>query len=224
VSQEFSILRGTAVPPAFIRSLAKAESNSIGFLADEALDWYAHNGVVIGGLVNDDPTCFALGKAGSSTYPDTLSLYMTAVRTDARRFHHASRLIDQLRHLAVARSLEKIQLWCRGDLEAHELWAHVGMTPVAVRSGGTGRNVPHVCWILPLNGQPVTADHLSTRRRGRAGPPQPIVREATTADVLDVIRRAPADLLSLTLPAAARPSLPPQQLSLFDTADNAFAR
>lgn len=215
---------GTHVQPAFVRSLAKSESNALGFLPDEALDWYAHRGMLIGGEVNGDPTCFALGKLGSPTYPTAVSLFMTAVRHDARRLHHAAWMIDVIRKAAQARSLARLQLWCRADVHAAELWSWCGMRPVAARRGGVGRDVPHICWMLSLDGSPVTADLLSTRRRGRGGPPIPFADDVDTAEVLRYCRTSPADVLHLTTGIARRPTPPAFQPTLFPlTADASLA-
>lgn len=198
MNERIRLVSGTHVPAGFVRGLAKTESNALGFLSDEALDWYAHNAMLVGGLVNGDPTCFALGKLGSPTYPDAACLFMAAVRHDARRHKHAAWLVDLLRRTARERGLKRIQLWCRGDLASNELWAWCGMTPIAIREGGTGRKVPHVCWVDSLDGCPVTADVLDGRRRGRAGVPHAIAATCSTADVLDVIRTDPARLTALT--------------------------
>lgn len=212
-----TLVSGLHVPQPFIRALAKSESNSLGFLADEAMEWYAHNGMVVGGVVNGDPTCFALGKLGTSTYPDAACLYMEAVRNDARRFRHASWLLGVVERAARARSLTRIQLWCRADLAANELWHFAGMTPIAVREGGTGRKFPHVCWVKQLDGGPATADVLSRRRRGRAGVPIPLTSDVTADEVLAMCRTSPSTLATL----ATRPTRPTivvaRQLPLFDT-------
>lgn len=207
---------GTHVQPAFVRSLAKSESNALGFLPDEALDWYAHRGMLIGGEVNGDPTCFALGKLGSPTYPDAVSLFMTAVRQDARRLHHAAWMLDVIKKAAYGRGLKRIQLWCRADVGASELWAWCGMQPVAARKGGSGRDIPHVCWMLPLDGGHVHAGLLSTRRRGRAGQPIPFAADVTADEVLRHCRVSPADLLRLTIGTDSRPTPAQLQPTLFD--------
>jgi hypothetical protein len=200
--------------------LAKSESNALGFLADEALEWYAHNAMVVGGLVNNDPTCFALGKLGTSTYPDAACLYMEAVRNDARRFRHASWLLGVVERAARARSLNRIQLWCRADLPANELWHHAGMIPIAVRNGGKGRDVGHICWVRPMSETPPTADVLSQRRRGRAGRPIALAAGVTADDVIAMCRSSPSALVQLAT-ADVRPTIVvPRQLALFDaTAD-----
>lgn len=211
---------GTHVPAAFVRSLAKSESNALGFLPDEALDWYAHRGMLIGGEVNGDPTCFALGKLGSPTYPDAVSIFMTAVRDDARRLHHAAWLVDVVRRAAHGRGLRRIQVWCRANIAATELWNWCGFVPVAARKGGSGRDIPHVCWMLSLDGSAVTADALSTRRRGRSGAPLPFAPDVTADEVLRHCRVSPADLLRLTTGVDSRPTPAAFQPTLFPlTAD-----
>ena len=160
------LIRGTHVPPAFVRSLAKSESNALGFLPDEALDWYTHHAMVIGGQVNGDPTCFALGKLGSPTYPDAACLYMTAVRNDARRLEHARWLIERISESAIPRGLSRIQLWCRADLSANEVFHRCGFEIAGARPGGTGRGIAHVCWMRDLSGVGTGFHLLSGRRRG----------------------------------------------------------
>ncbi len=210
-----TLTTGTKTPTAFIRSLVKSESNSLGFLSDEALDWYAHEGMVLGGAVNGDPTCFALGKLGSPTYPDACSLYMTAVRHDARQLQHARWLIGRICGLAIPRGLSRIQLWCRADLQANEVFSRVGFDFVGARPGGSGRKIPHICWMLDLSGGGVGFHQLSTRRRGRAGTPIAFAPDVTLADVMHVCRTDPANLLYLTAGTRATADEHSGQLSLW---------
>lgn len=209
---------GTHVPSGFIRGLARQESNALGFLSDEAIDWYTHKGMVIGGTVNNDPTCFALGKLGTATYADAACVYMTAVRNDARRLQHASWLLRRIEAAGRERSLGRVQLWCRAGLEANELWYALGMQPLALRAGGTGRGLPQICWVKQFDGRRVTADVLSQRRRGRAGRPLAIATAVTAAEVIDASRNAPEEMMRLTADASRLTIARIPQMNLFPEA------
>jgi GNAT superfamily N-acetyltransferase len=139
----------------FARHMQRTNTDSIGFLTDEALREYGNRGNIIPAIENDQLVSFCLffdGPAGKRPRndPNDLRIFQMCTDYDARRLKHATRLLNKVIDFGHANGYHRIRLWCAQDLAANDFWSTCGFTKVGERLGGNRRNRYHNLWHLPI--------------------------------------------------------------------------
>lgn len=134
----------------FVTSLMKTESDALGFLPYEALEWYASESLIWESRENDDPIGYLVARHLDHDRRTT-SIIQACVRLDARRRTFALRLVDHVAKLARGAGRSVLQCWCRDDLAAVDFWRAAGFTEVDRKLGGKARKRVMICFRRPLD-------------------------------------------------------------------------
>lgn len=132
----------------FIRSSAKSETNTIGFLPWCAVERYIERGTVAAAITNDDVVAWVVWGSHAAAH----RVYQIFTRRDARRFDFGRDLmvyIDTKIH-----DTKEITCWCADDLESNFFWSALGFKESGHREGGRWRNRHHTRWSLERSNGP----------------------------------------------------------------------
>ena len=121
-----------------IEALRRSESSALGFIPKSLFESIVNKTLLYGRsrwkyttvlacYDNDDLTGYAL--AGLYQRTRMLNVFQIVVRSDARRWFRALRLIDTLTAEAVCRGLQHAKARVAADLEANLFWRAIGWTP-----------------------------------------------------------------------------------------------
>jgi len=169
----------------FVIDLTKKNSNALGFIPQEAVEWYIQNHLVNLVDENGDAAGFILAKHAQPDAPGITSIHQACICYDARRRQAGLALVNRVKAIGAAHGNGVMQLWCRGELDANEFWQAAGFEAVGLRAGGSRRNIPHILWRHALmRGANLTAPP-SSRRRTRAGIPVMRPAEISTRDIVN---------------------------------------
>lgn len=151
----------------FARHMQRSNTDSIGFLTNEALTVYADRGNILPAIENNQLVSFCLffdGPAGKRPRNDPFDLRIFQMCTDfdARRLQHATRLLNQVIDFGQANGYDRIRLWCAQDLDANDFWSTCGFNKVGERLGGNRRSRVHNLWHLPIVDLPRTSKAIDS--------------------------------------------------------------
>lgn len=172
----------------FVLDLTKKNSNALGFIPREAVEWYIANHLVNLVDENGDAAGFILAKHRQPDAPGMTSIHQACICYDARRRSAGLALVNRVKAIGAAQCNGLMQLWCRGELDANEFWKAAGFEAVGLRAGGARRGIPHILWRHALMRGANLAAPPSTRRRTRAGIPVMKPAEITTAEIIAAAR------------------------------------
>lgn len=145
-------------PPslAYVQHLQDTNKHAVGFLPTLALQQYADRNQLWLATENDDPCGYLLFGSNRRPRlrraPDTMRVIQACLQYDARRVHHATRLVRKLIQHSTTNRYTQISLWCASDLEANQFWSSLGFTHSGTRLPHRARKAPrlHNRWILDL--------------------------------------------------------------------------
>ncbi len=133
-----------------VDELMKRNSRTLGFLPMEALRDFFKRGGVLGAKTSEGQL---IGYLLYAAYPDYYRIAQLCVSGDFRKQGIAKRLVDALK--ATTTTQKRIQLNCRNDFPAHEMWPELGFVPLDERPGrsAAGRLLTHWCLTLAPDDQ-----------------------------------------------------------------------
>jgi N-acetylglutamate synthase-like GNAT family acetyltransferase len=172
----------------FILDLAKKHTNQIGFIPRQATETYLAWRQIAIAMENDQPAGYLLHKHNVGDLPGVTAIHQAAICYDLRRRHLGMELVAHVRMRAALAGNAMLQLWCRGDIEANEFWRAAGFEAMGLRDGGTGRDIPHILWRIPVATHARLDAPISQRRRGRAGVPFNRTPGCNTHDIIEAAR------------------------------------
>lgn len=110
-------------------------------------------------MENGEPCGFLLRGAARPV----CKIYQTAICFDARRIHHATAIVDELKRWAIANGVERIRLHCASELAANHFWRAQGFDNAGTyrRRRKNGRAL--IRWELPLPAEAARLDAASKR-------------------------------------------------------------
>ena len=155
----------------YIKDLSRKFTNEIGFLTDQARNWYVENGLVSMACENGDQAGYVLWKPNIEKVEGCAAIFQAAVQMDAQRRSHGLSILRHASAKMARAGCNMVQAWCRSELESNGFWQTAGFTPIAVRSGGSQRSTPHILWRKAVGIHAEIWRPPSMRRRGRAGLP-----------------------------------------------------
>jgi ribosomal protein S18 acetylase RimI-like enzyme len=146
----------------FVLSLARRETETIGFLPGAAVREYQARGGILVARENGEPCGFLVwrlshGRRRTHAALPTgrhLKVIQACVHYDVRRIGHGFALVARLERIARRRSAEFVSLFCADDLMANAFWKSCGFLWRGCRPGGDRRGRSHNLWILPLSSIP----------------------------------------------------------------------
>jgi N-acetylglutamate synthase-like GNAT family acetyltransferase len=192
------IRRATEDDDRYIISLAKRNTDALGFLPRPALDYYTLQGGVLIGEENADEAGFVVRRKVLSIDTRCSAILQACVQLDARRRALGLALVAQAAADAAAEGRSILQCWCAADLEANDFWRAAGFKAITTRPGGRARSRTHVLWRLPLHPDVTPADLSALVRDPRRGPAGLWLQAAATPQ--------PTPTQLLLWPPAAPPS------------------
>ena len=128
-----------------VDDLMKRYSKTLGFLPLEALrDFFKKEGV-LGAKTSDG---HLIGYILYAAYPDYYRITQLCVLENFRRQGIAKRLVESLKETITTQ--KRIQLRCRSDFPAHEMWPELGFVPLDESPGRSAAGRPLTHWCLTL--------------------------------------------------------------------------
>lgn len=146
---------------AAVESMAKMESNRVGFIPRGALRAYVVEGWCrVARLPTGDVVGYSLGRPSLRYARWCRPVTQLVTLPEYRRRGVARALVGATAVLAVADGRHCLQAWSRADLAANHLWDALGFTMIAERTPESARRRPSLLWRLPLTATavPVIAD------------------------------------------------------------------
>ena len=133
-----------------VDELMKRYSKTLGFLPLEALRDYFKKEGVLGAKTSDGQLS---GYLLYAAYPDYFRITQLCVLEDFRKQGIAKRLVEALK--ATTTTQKRIQLRCRRDFPAHEMWPELGFVPLDEKPGrsAAGHLLTHWCLTLATDDQ-----------------------------------------------------------------------
>ena len=133
-----------------VDELMKRYSRTLGFLPLEALRDYFKKEGVLGAKTSDGQLS---GYLLYAAYPDYFRITQLCVLEDFRQQGIAKRLVEALKETTTTQ--KRIQLRCRRDFPAHEMWPELGFVPLDEKPGrsAAGHLLTHWCLTLALDDQ-----------------------------------------------------------------------
>lgn len=130
----------------FVRSLAREFSNEVGFIPQQALDWYIDAGGVNLVLENGEPAGYLLGRDQLRWNIAIRPIFQAAIHFDAQRRHHGLALVNAREDAAREAGQVALQACCREGLEANEFWRLAGFEEICRLDPSNSRGKNVVCW------------------------------------------------------------------------------
>ena len=149
-----------------VDELMKHYSRTLGFLPLEALRDYFKKEGVLGAKTSDSQL---IGYLLYAAYPDYHRITQLCVLENFREQGIAKRLVEALK--ATTTTQKRIQLRCRRDFPAHEMWPELGFVPLDEKPGRSAAGHLLTHWYLTL----APDDQLS------------LFQAKTSAESLDVV-------------------------------------
>ena len=130
--------------------LMKRYNKTLGFLPMEALREHLQKEGVWGAKTSDGRL---IGYLLYAAYPDYYRVVQLCVSEDFRNQGIAKRLVDTLKETVTSQKI--IQLNCRRDFPAHQMWPELGFVPLDEKPGrsAAGHLLTHWCLTLAPNNQ-----------------------------------------------------------------------
>jgi hypothetical protein len=141
----------------YICDLQDKHKNAVGFLTPGAINEYFNRRQIIVARENGDPSGYLLFGSNRRrtlvSQPDCMKIIVACIQYDARRVHHATRLVNWLVNHSLYRQLDRVSLWCASDLDANRFWKALGFTHVGNRTRvlARGKSRMHCQWTLQLS-------------------------------------------------------------------------
>lgn len=116
----------TTYDKAFVDDLAIQFSNALGFIPNQALDWYLSAGCVRLGLENGEPAGYILSREYLRWNRAMRPITQAAVCMDAQRRHLGLAILSDLEDHARSAGQIATQACCREGLESNAFWEAAG--------------------------------------------------------------------------------------------------
>jgi ribosomal protein S18 acetylase RimI-like enzyme len=166
----------------FVLSLAKRETETIGFLPGAAVREYQQAGGILVAEENGEPCGFLVwrlshGRRRTHAALPTgrhVKIIQAAIHYDVRRLHHGFALVARLERIARRRCAEFVGLFCADDLPANSFWRACNFEWRGTRPGGDRRGRSHNLWIRPSRRSPTRSRHRRPSSREEAPDPSPV--------------------------------------------------
>ena len=142
----------TAIPAdfPFVSALQADNSNQLGFLPHTAIAEYIQAGHILIATINGTRVGYLAGRHELRWQPLLRPITQIAVIPGAQRLGIATALIAHHTHKAIVNKQLGLQAICRATLPANHLFAACGFIHITYLTPPTARNVPLICWRLPL--------------------------------------------------------------------------
>ncbi len=131
---------------AFAATASKLDGDALGWIPRGAIAGAAAQNRLLVCKNNDDLVGFIIWANGR----DSLDIYYTWVRHDARLLLHGAALVEHAKKKAARYGRNRIELWCARTLPANLFWEALHFQPITWRWGRAKNPRRHWLWRLPL--------------------------------------------------------------------------
>lgn len=135
----------------FVRSLQKDFAAEVGFIPDQAREWYLAAGCINIALQNGAPAGYLLGREKLRWNIAIRPIFQAAIDFDAQRRHLGLSLVAQRETEAREAGQMALQACCRDGIDANTFWEIAGFTKICQLDPKASRKRLINVWRKPLS-------------------------------------------------------------------------
>lgn len=165
-SAKSGLVIATAGDIPFLDDLQRRYRGCLGFLPNQALEFYTNTNNVYITYENGEPAGYVLGRNQLAYERRIRPIFQAAVAYDAVRRRHGLALVDQVCRDAKSAGQEVVQANCAADLEACEFWKAAGFVPIHGMQPPTASGRIIITWRISLVEHTPTYFTLPPQRAG----------------------------------------------------------